>query len=62
VSTDRAEVRQGPRIEMLLESLPYIREFAGHTIVIKYGGAAMADEQLREAFANDIVLLRGLKK
>ena len=58
MSTERAGVRQGPRIEMLLESLPYIREFAGHTIVIKYGGAAMADEKLREAFANDVVLLK----
>ena len=37
---------------MLLESLPYIREFFGKTIVIKYGGAAMADEELREAFAH----------
>jgi acetylglutamate kinase len=58
VSTERAVTRQGPRIEMLLESLPYIREFAGCTIVIKYGGAAMADEQLREAFATDVVLLK----
>ena len=58
MSTERAGVRQGPRIEMLLESLPYIREFAGCTIVIKYGGAAMADEKLREAFANDVVLLK----
>jgi acetylglutamate kinase len=58
VSTDRAAARQGPRIEMLLESLPYIREFSGSTIVIKYGGAAMADEKLREAFATDVVLLK----
>jgi acetylglutamate kinase len=58
VSTDRAPARQGPRIEMLLESLPYIREFSGSTIVIKYGGAAMADEKLREAFATDVVLLK----
>ena len=42
----------------LLEALPYIREFHGKTIVIKYGGAAMADEQLREAFARDVVLLK----
>jgi acetylglutamate kinase len=47
-----------PRIELLLESLPYIREFFGKTIVIKYGGAAMADESLREAFATDVVLLK----
>jgi acetylglutamate kinase len=58
VSAERTPARQGPRIEMLLESLPYIREFSGHTIVIKYGGAAMADEQLREAFATDVVLLK----
>jgi acetylglutamate kinase len=50
--------RQQPRIEMLLESLPYIREFSGRTIVIKYGGAAMAEESLREAFARDVVLLK----
>ena len=58
MSNDRATARQGPRIEMLLESLPYIREFSGSTIVIKYGGAAMADEKLREAFATDVVLLK----
>jgi acetylglutamate kinase len=43
---------------MLLEALPYIREFAGRTVVIKYGGAAMAVEELREAFARDVVLLK----
>ena len=42
----------------LLEALPYIREFHGRTIVIKYGGAAMRDEELREAFARDVVLLK----
>ena len=45
-------------VETLLEALPYIREFHGRTIVIKYGGAAMRDEELREAFATDIVLLK----
>jgi acetylglutamate kinase len=44
-------------IETLLEALPYIRQFHGRTIVIKYGGAAMQDEELREAFATDVVLL-----
>jgi acetylglutamate kinase len=47
-----------PQIATLLESLPYIREFFGKTIVIKYGGSAMADEALREAFATDVVLLK----
>ncbi|MEI6447088.1 MAG: acetylglutamate kinase [Actinomycetes bacterium] len=42
----------------LLEALPYIREFQGHTIVIKYGGAAMEDPTLREEFARDVVLLK----
>src|SRR5439155_25762493 len=39
-------------------ALPYIREFFGTTVVIQYGGAAMADESLREAFATDVVLLK----
>jgi acetylglutamate kinase len=47
-----------PQIATLLECLPYIREFFGKTVVIKYGGAAMADEELREAFATDVVLLK----
>jgi acetylglutamate kinase len=45
-------------VEVLLEALPYIREFHGRTVVIKYGGAAMRDEELREAFATDVVLLK----
>jgi acetylglutamate kinase len=42
----------------LLEALPYIREFHGRTVVIKYGGAAMVDEALRDGFATDVVLLK----
>ncbi|MFI5008877.1 MAG: acetylglutamate kinase [Solirubrobacterales bacterium] len=42
----------------LLEALPYIREFHHKTVVIKYGGAAMEDPQLREEFARDVVLLK----
>jgi acetylglutamate kinase len=42
----------------LLEALPYIREFHGKTVVIKYGGAAMEDPALREDFARDVVLLK----
>ncbi len=53
----------GASVETLLEALPYIREFHGRTVVIKYGGAAMLDEGLRDAFATDVVLLKyvGLK-
>jgi len=42
----------------LLEALPYIREFHGKTVVIKYGGAAMTEPELREDFARDVVLLK----
>ena len=49
----------GPaRAGVLLEALPYIRQFHGRTIVIKYGGAAMQDERLRDEFATDVVLLK----
>ncbi len=44
--------------EILIEALPYIRRFAGMTIVIKYGGHAMVDEQLKKDFARDITLLK----
>jgi acetylglutamate kinase len=44
--------------EILIEALPYIRRFAGMTIVIKYGGHAMVDEQLKEDFARDVSLLK----
>jgi acetylglutamate kinase len=45
-------------VATLLEALPYIREFHGKTVVIKYGGAAMEDGALREEFARDVVLLK----
>lgn len=43
---------------VLSESLPYIRQFHGKTIVIKYGGNAMIEEQLQRSFAHDVVLLK----
>jgi acetylglutamate kinase len=45
-------------VATLLEALPYIREFHGKTVVIKYGGAAMVDAALKEEFARDVVLLK----
>jgi acetylglutamate kinase len=45
-------------VATLLEALPYIREFHGETVVIKYGGAAMTDPGLKEEFARDVVLLK----
>jgi acetylglutamate kinase len=52
----RSEV--STNVDTLLEALPYIREFHGRTVVIKYGGAAMREEELRDAFATDVVLLK----
>jgi acetylglutamate kinase len=45
-------------VATLLEALPYIRDFHGRTVVIKYGGAAMTDDALKEEFARDVVLLK----
>ena len=44
--------------DILIEALPYIQRFYGMTIVIKYGGAAMVDEQLKADFARDITLMK----
>lgn len=53
-----APAKRIDQAEVLLEALPYIRRFAGKTVVIKYGGHAMTDETLKQAFARDIVLLK----
>jgi len=46
------------KAEVLLEALPYLRRFFGKTIVIKYGGHAMANDELKQSFAQDVVLLK----
>lgn len=46
------------KANVLVEALPYIRTFAGKTVVIKYGGKAMADDALKEGFALDVVLMK----
>jgi acetylglutamate kinase len=46
------------KAEILIQALPYLREFAGKTIVVKYGGNAMIDEDLKRAVMTDIVLMR----
>jgi len=52
---DMENLRQ--RAAMLIEALPYLRQFRGETVVVKYGGAAMVDEALRAEVLKDIVLL-----
>ncbi len=46
------------RAKVLIEALPYLRQFYGKTVVIKYGGHAMVNEALKEAFAQDVVLMK----
>jgi acetylglutamate kinase len=60
MSTDAAPpiVRTQRDVVTLLEALPYIREFHGKTVVIKYGGAAMTEPQLKQEFARDVALLK----
>jgi acetylglutamate kinase len=58
MSTPPPAVAGAGPVATLLEALPYIREFHGKTVVIKYGGAAMADPVLNEEFARDVVLLK----
>ena len=48
----------GKKATILAEALPYIREFSGKTVVIKYGGNAMEDPGLADLFAQDVVLMR----
>ena len=49
----------GPEIaHVLIEALPYIKKFKGKTVVIKFGGNAMVDEELKHSFARDIVLMK----
>ena len=58
MSGDARSAESAGHVRTLLEALPYIREFHGRTVVIKYGGAAMNDPALREDFARDVVLLK----
>ena len=46
------------KAETLLEALPFIKNFHGKTVVIKYGGSAMVSEQLKDGFAQDIVMMK----
>ena len=46
------------KAQILAEALPYIRRFHGKTIVVKYGGNAMTDDELKQSFARDVVLLK----
>jgi len=56
--TDVSLISPRDKAEILAQALPYIRQFHGKTMVIKYGGNAMTDPALQAAFAEDVVLLK----
>src|SRR5947207_11572331 len=58
ISGDQRVRTAGEKAHVLAEALPYIREFSGKTVVIKYGGHAMSDPALSDLFAADVVLMR----
>ena len=55
--------KERAKADVLIEAIPYIRKFAGTTVVVKYGGSAMVDEKLKKSVIKDIALLKyiGLK-
>jgi len=53
-----SSIHPADRAQILTEALPYIQRFQGKTIVIKYGGNAMIDDELKNSFARDIVLMK----
>jgi len=53
-----AQERARAKSEILIEALPWMQRFAGKIVVVKYGGNAMIDEELRRAFAADVVFMR----
>ena len=59
-SAPGADVDAATRAAVLVEALPYIQDFAGRTVVVKFGGNAMVDEDLAHSFAADVVLLRAI--
>ncbi|QGQ19559.1 acetylglutamate kinase [Cellulomonas sp. JZ18] len=54
----RTDLRPDQKAEVLIQALPWLEQFAGALVVVKYGGNAMVDETLKRAFAEDMVFLR----
>ena len=59
----RTDLRPDQKAEVLIQALPWLQKFSGALVVVKYGGNAMIDDELKRAFAEDMVFLRqvGLK-
>src|SRR3546814_1616118 len=58
ITSDSTTHSSTVKAAVLSEALPYIRQFHGKTVVIKYGGNAMIEESLQRSFAHDVVLLK----
>jgi acetylglutamate kinase len=58
ISSDISRISPVQKAEILAEALPYIRQYHGKTVVIKYGGNAMTEERLKQSFARDVILLK----
>src|SRR5205085_4036341 len=58
VVSDLRRANAGEKAHILAEAMPYIREFSGKTVVIKYGGHAMESAELADQWAQDVVLMR----
>jgi acetylglutamate kinase len=58
LTVDRARAEAGRKAEVLVEALPWLQEFHDSIVVVKYGGNAMVDDRLKQAFAQDMVFLR----
>jgi len=54
----RTDLRADQKAHVLVEALPWLQKFSGALVVVKYGGNAMIDEDLKRAFAEDMVFLR----
>jgi acetylglutamate kinase len=57
MSSEQIQIDSAARVQVLSEALPYMQKFAGRTVVVKYGGAAMKDSQLKEQVMRDIVFM-----
>ncbi len=53
-----SKLTPGDKAKILIEALPYIKKFSGKTFVIKYGGNAMVDDELKQQVINDIILMK----
>ncbi len=58
VSIEEHKMDNAKRAKILIQAMPYIKKFAGETIVVKYGGNAMINEQLKSAVMSDLVLMQ----